>query len=197
LSHPFDNVSEVHAIIASANGPQGPVRDVAVVRDRGLLSTEYSLDGRGHLSDAGTGVSSDSELVKRLAAQGVDPKVIEQQLAAQLKASFTLRVVVRLPGAKASTIVLNPDATTRIHASSSVRDTQRILFLAAALGFLLLALVVWFRGGRTRRRGRGPSPARPGSPRASPRTPERPDPSPRAATPPRPPPPRARPMTGR
>jgi hypothetical protein len=194
LTHPFENVSEVHGIIASANGQQGPVRDVAVSRERGLLATRYSFDGRGHLFDVGTGISSDSELVKRLTAQGVDPKVIDQQLLAQLKASFTLRVVVRLPGAKTSTITLKSDAFTRLHASSSVLDTQRVLLLGAALGLLLLALVVWVRGSRSgRARRRGPTPARSGSDRAGSRAPAHPRSSPIR----RPPPPRRPPTPNR
>lgn len=204
LSHPFDNVSEVAGIFAQASGDGGPLHDVQASRARGLLATEYSVTGQADLENVETGVAGDEELVQALAAQGVDVNVIDQQLLASLQSSFSLELVVKLPGEKPVTITATPGKVTKIDATTSVRDTQRMLFLIAAAGFALLAVVLWIRGGRRRRRrgggrGRGAPPRRPAAPARTrapaPRGPAPRGPAPRGPRPPqavpRPPPRRA------
>jgi len=175
LSHPFDNVSEVAGIFEQASGDGGPLHDVRASRERGLLATEYSVTGQADLENVETGVAGDEELVQALAAQGVDVNVIDQQLLASLQSSFSLELVVKLPGEKPATITATPGKVTKIDATASVRDTQRVIFLIAAVGFALLAVLLWVRGGRRRRRrgrgrGRGTPPRRPTAPAASART---------------------------
>ena len=207
LAHPFRNVSEVASIFEGISGTDGPLRNVRATRERGLLATDYALVGRADLENVQTGVPADEALVKSLAAQGVDVNVIDQQLLAQLKASFTLEVVARLPGAPPSSITAEPGGITPINATTSVRDTQRIILLVAAAVLALLAILLWIRGGRRRRRRRrarrptpppGPPPARrpPAGRRPPPSAgpPRRPGPPPprRAAGPPHPAPPMRR-----
>jgi hypothetical protein len=203
ISHPFDNVSEVERIFSQASGKGGPLRDVSATRERGLLATEYGLQGTADLKDVKTGVPTDPELVQSLTAQGVDVAAIDKQLLAQLTSSFSLKIVAHLPGQKPITITAAPGKVTRIDASASVRDSQRLLLLVAAAGFALLAIVMWVRGGRRRRRrgrGRGgnggqgprrppPSPAPDRAAASPPPPPRRPPPGPpaRVAGAPRPP----------
>lgn len=179
LRNPFRNVSEVAAIFRDVSGNIGPLRDLRATRDRKLVSTEYGLAGRADLENVQTGVPADEALVQSLAAQGVDVNVIDQQLLAQLQASFSLEIVARLPGSRPTTITAKPGEITRVNATSSVRDTQRIAFLGGAAVLLLLAIVLWIRGGRRRRR----RPARPRRPTPPPRGRARPA-LPRAPMPP-------------
>jgi hypothetical protein len=165
LTKEFGSVDDVARIVAEASGNSGPMRDVSATRDRGFLSTDYRVRGSADLKDVTTGVPTDPELLANLSAQSVDPNVIDQQLLAQLKASFGLKIVVRLPGAPPTTITAKPGATTPIDASTSVRDTNRLLFLVAALGFATLALLLWIRGGRRGRERRAVRGPRPGGPR--------------------------------
>lgn len=208
LSKPFDSVDDVGRIVREASGEDGPFRAVRASRDRGFLSTEYGVKGRADLQNVTTGVPTDPELLANLSAQSVDPNVIDQQLLAQLKASFGLKIVVRLPGQKPETITAKPGAVTPIEATSTVRDTNRLLFLVAALGFAALAVVLWIRGGRKRGRrararprpGQGPSqgrgPRRPQVPHPHVPHPHLPHPHlpHRAPSPPPPPPRRPRPQ---
>lgn len=186
LTHPFDNVSEVEGIFASASGEGGPLADVRATRERGLLATDYSVQGQADLENVKTGVGDDQQLLESLAAQGVDVTVIDQQLLATLQSSFSLELVVKLPGQKPVTIAAEPGKVTKIDAAASVRDTQRMVLLIAAVVLVLLAVILWIRGGRRRRRRRGRGrgqPTKPAAPAARPRT----GPPPRTGPGPRPP----------
>jgi hypothetical protein len=166
LSKAFDSPDDVASIVREASGDDGPLR-LRATRSTGFLSSSYSVSGQADLEGVTTGVPTDPELLANLSAQSVDPNVIDQQLLAQVKASFELRIDARLPGAKAETIVAKPGGVTSVRASSSVRNTNRLIFLIAALGFMALAVLMWRRGGRSRgpRRGRGVRPQRPPSTR--------------------------------
>ena len=189
LSNRFQNVSEVAGIFRDISGSEGPLRSVRATRELGLLATEYEVKGRADLLGVQTGVPADTALVESLAAQGVDVNVIDQQLLAQVKSSFGLEVTVHLPGEAPKTFTAVPEKAVPIDASTSVQNTQRLIFLVAALGFALLGLIVWIRGGRRRRRRPRPGPApRRGGPapatRAAPAPPPRRVPSRGGAPPP-------------
>jgi hypothetical protein len=133
---------------------------VRASRDRGLVATDYGVRGRIDLDAVTTGVNDDAELVQRLQGQGVDVAAIDAQLLSQVRSGFALKVVVRLPDQKPVTFTPKQGSTNAgIDASSQILDTERIAFVAAALGFMLLAIVVWVRGG-TRRRPRSTRPPR-------------------------------------
>gem|GEM_PF-1114499 len=186
LSHPFDSVDQVAGIVAGLTGKTGPLPSLRATRDAGLFSTEYAVTGRIDTSRASAGIAADPELVTKLAALGVDANVIDQQLRAQIQSSFTLKVVVKLPDQAAVTFApkVGKDGSGRgiatVDASSSVRNTTRILFLVAAVGFAVLAILVWRRGRRRRgRAGRGArGRARPSPPRATRAPTPRPDTAP-------------------
>ena len=170
FSKPFGAPEDVAHILDEVSGEDGPLRGVRAAREAGFLATEYSVRGKVDLESVKTGVPTDEELVASLTAQGVDPNVIDQQLLAQLTSSFSLKIVVRLPGHAPITVEATPAEVTTVDASSSVRNTQRIVLLIAALGFAGLAVIVWRRAARRRRRrstrpgrhGNGNSTRRPG-----------------------------------
>jgi hypothetical protein len=152
LSKPFESVDQVADIVEEASGSDGPLRGVRATREVGFLATKYGLTGDVDLAKVTTGVPTDPELLANLTAQSVDPAVIDLQLLAQVKSSFGLKIVARLPGAKPQTIVAEPGAATPIALTASVRDTKRLAFLVAAIALVLLAIALWMRGGRPRRR---------------------------------------------
>jgi hypothetical protein len=159
ITRPFRNVSEVEGIVSALNGVDGPLPGLRASRSRGLIATDYGVQGRIDLDKVTTGVNDDKELLTRLQALGVDVAAIDTQLLAQVRSSFSLKVVVRLPDQKPVTFTpkQGTNAAT-VDASSQILNTSRIAFMAAALGLLLLAVVVWIRGGRKRRRRRSPAP---------------------------------------
>lgn len=158
ISRAFSSVSEVEGIVRALNGADGPLPKLRASRERGIYATDYGVTGRIDLDQVTTGVGDDSELLTRLQALGVDVAAIDAQLLAQIRSSFALKVVIRLPGQKPVTFTPKEGATTAtVDASTQILDTQRIIFFGAAVGFLLLAVVIWLRGGRRRRRRRAPA----------------------------------------
>jgi hypothetical protein len=170
LTRPFESPEQVEDIIRDSSGDSGPLR-LSADRQTGFLVTDYGVAGRVDLENVTTGVPTDTELLTNLSAQSVDPAVIDQQLLAQLKSSFGLRVVVHLPGETQQTFAAEPGAVTPIDAVASVRDMRRLLFLGAALLLAIAAVVLWIRGGR-------PRPRRKRKPPQKPRPPTRPKPGP-------------------
>ena len=153
ISRPFRSVDEVEGIVRALGGEDGPLPELRATMDEGIVATDYAVDGRIDLDSVSTGVTGDEELLARLQALGIDVNAIDAQLLAQVQSSFGLRVVVRLPGEEPVTFAPREGATTAtFDASTQVVNTERIIFAAAALGFLLLALVVWLQGRRRRRR---------------------------------------------
>jgi hypothetical protein len=165
LAKPFESTAQVEQIIREASGDTGPL-ELSASRSAGFLSTEYGVAGQVDLENVTTGVPTDTELVTNLSAQSVDPAVIDQQLLAQLKASFGLSVVVRLPGQAPQRFVAEPGAVTPVDAVANVRNTARLAFLVGALALAIGAVVLWVRGGRPRRRKPKPRP-QPKKPRPS------------------------------
>jgi hypothetical protein len=154
LSKPFTKVSQVAGIVHELSGADGPLRDFTAARDSGLFSTDYSVRGTVDLKNLKTGVQSDPQLVQSLAAQHVDVNAIDQQLLADVQRSFTLHLVVELPGGKKITVASAAGSTRAVDVSSSVRNDDRVLYVVAAGGFLLLAVVVMLNGRRVARRRR-------------------------------------------
>lgn len=200
ISRRFRSVSEVEAIVRALNGADGPLPRLRATRERGIVATDYGVRGRIDLDAVTTGVADDAELLARLEEQGVDVGAIDEQLLAQIRSSFSLRVVVRLPDEAPVTFTPEEGATTAgVDATAQILDVERIVLLGAALGFLLLGVLLWIRGGRRRRRRRrapartqasSAGPAR-GRGTGRPPTPGR-QPHPRAQPPPRRPPPGSR-----
>lgn len=165
ISRPFRSVDEVAGIVRALGGEDGPLPELRATMDKGIVATDYDVEGRIDLDSVRTGVTGDEELLARLQALGVDVQAIDAQLLAQVQSSFGLKVVVRLPGEEPVTFAPRAGATTAtVDASTQVVNTERIIFAGAALGFLLLAVVVWLQGrrrSRRRRRGRGRRPVQP------------------------------------
>jgi hypothetical protein len=157
LSKPFTAPDQVAGIVAEISGDQGPLRDVAAVRDRGLLATRYGVSGAIDLGAMQTGIGLDPELLASLAGQQVDVNAIDASLLQQIRDSLSLKVVVNLPNGT-TTVHGVADERVDIDASSSVRDGRRIAWILVAAGLLVVAAVVFFGGRHSRRRARARAP---------------------------------------
>ena len=153
LSKPFDAPAQVHDIVGEISGAVGPLRHVTVQRDRGLLSTKYDVKGSVDLSDIGTGLTSDPDLVARLTNQHINVSALDQALLAEVRSALRLRVRVQLPGQGAAQTVGRAGKQVPIAVSTSVLDTKRLALIAAAVVLVGLAvLVLIWPGGRRRSR---------------------------------------------
>ena len=153
LSKPFDTPAQVHGIVAEISGSVGPLRDVTVQRDRGLVSTSYDVKGSLDLAHIGTGITSDADLVARLTGQKVDVSALDHALLAEVRDSLGVRVRVLLPGQTVSETVGRAGKQVPLTASASVIDTKRLALIAAAIVLVVLAVMVLvWPGGRRRSR---------------------------------------------
>lgn len=159
LSKAFTSPDQVAGILGEVSGTNGPLRDVTASRDRGLLATNYSVKGAVDLGAIATGVTTDPGLVFSLSNAQVDVNAIDASLLQQLKDALSVTVVVNTPGGT-TTVTGVPGQRVAVDASSSVRDTRRIVLILGAIVLLVLAVVVWFGGrqSRYRQRARGPIP---------------------------------------
>jgi hypothetical protein len=151
LSKPFDTPAQATRILQEISGTVGPLRDVTVSRDRGVLSTKYGVSGTLDLAQLQTGVTADPQLVANLTNQQVDVTALDQSLLAEIRDSFGLKVVAQLPGGT-TTVVGRAGKSSSIDASTSVLETKRVALIVAALVLVALAVLVLLWPGRRRRR---------------------------------------------
>ena len=150
----FANAGELAAVVAELNGTSGPLRDLKLERDRGLLSTGYKVRGAADLSQLTAGVAADPDLVAQLTAQRVDVAQIEQRLAQQINDAFHLHVRLVLPGGTKE-IDPKPGKKVSLATSTSQVDTTRVALLVAAVALAGGGVVLLVRGElRSRRRRR-------------------------------------------
>jgi hypothetical protein len=149
----FTDPGDVAGIFAEVNGNEGPLRGVALERDRGLLSTRYELKGDADLSQLTAGVATDAEVAAQLTGQRVDLTQVEQKLTQEIRDAFRLRVRLEFPhGSKE--LRPEPGKKVSLSTSSTQFDTTRALLLLAAVVLGLLGIVVLVLGELRRRRGR-------------------------------------------
>ncbi len=159
LRKPFDDGDDVAAIVHEINGASGPVHDVSVRRDPGLLSTHYEVEGAVDLRRLATGVGDDPELLGRLGAQGIDVSALDRALTERLGRSLTVRFDADLPGHRSRTVG-KAGRNVPVDASTTKLNTTRIALIVVAV-VLLAAAVMALRGGwRRRNRARPPRTAR-------------------------------------
>jgi hypothetical protein len=157
LSKPFTSPDQVAGIMREVSGTTGPLRDVSVTRDKGLFSTTYSATGTLNLQQLQTGLTTDPDVVAALSNQQVDVNAIDQELLADIRDAFGLKVKVELPG---GTTTINGESgkTATIDESTSVLDSKRVVLVVVAVVLVVLAILVLLWPGRRRRRhatGRG------------------------------------------
>jgi hypothetical protein len=159
LRKDFADADELAAVVAELSGDNGPLRDVKLERDRGLLSTDYKLSGVADLSQLTAGVAADPDLLAQLTAQRVDIPQIEQRLAQQINDAFRLRIRLVVPGGDASEVDAKAGKKVNLATSTSQLDTTRLALLAAAVVLGMAGIVLFVRGEmrsrRRRRVGRG------------------------------------------
>jgi hypothetical protein len=140
---------QVARIARELSGTTGPLRAVDAARDTAWLGLghQITLHGVVDLTAAQPGVTTDQQLVTRLAGQHVDVNAVNLQLLAQLRSSFSVRLVVDLPGGR-RTVTVQPGKRQQLDAAATTVDAVRVVLLGVALALAFLAVVLWWRGGR-------------------------------------------------
>ncbi len=142
------------------SGRTGPLRSLYASRDPAWLGLGHRVAVHGvvDLRAAQPGVTTDQQLVTNLTGQHVDINAINAQLLAQLRTSFSVRLVAVLPRSPRA-VTAPPAKTATLDAAATTIETSRVVLLAAAVGLGVLAATVGWRGrSRRRRRATAPSP---------------------------------------
>lgn len=147
----FDDTGDVAGIFAEINGNEGPLRGVALERDRNVLFTRYELRGEADLSQLTSGVAADPEVAAQLTGQRVDLGGVDQQLTQELRDAFRLRVRLDLPHGSEE-LTPEPGKKVSLSTSSTQVDTTRVALLIAAVVLGVAGLVLLLRGELRRRR---------------------------------------------
>jgi hypothetical protein len=165
LSKPFSDPAGATAILAEVSGAVGPLRNLKVTRDEGVVSTKFAVTGTIDLARLGTGVTSDQQLVQSLQGQKVDVNTVDQALQSAARDALSVKVVADLPGGR-TTVQGKAGASTAVDASSSQVNTTRVGLVALAIVLVAIAIAVLLVPGRRRRRVR-PDANRPRTARVS------------------------------
>ncbi len=158
LEKAFARPEAVGPIVAELSGAQGPLRGFRATRDASALHVSWRVQGTVDLRAIGTHLSEDAELVQRLQAQQVDPKVIQDALDADLRAALHVGAGASVPGSHGA-VVAEAGQVRVLHVSARHADVARVALLVVAVvlaGFAVLLLLLGeLRVLRRRSRGRG------------------------------------------
>ena len=94
LTHGFTNEADLARRLEDLVGTTGVLRAPVITRTRGWLRAEDAIAVTVDLRHLSTGIRSDAEVAKRLAAAGVDVDALDAQLRGQLGKALTVTVTV-------------------------------------------------------------------------------------------------------
>jgi hypothetical protein len=154
ISHPFANAAALAPLLASLNGPHGPLRAVTLTRGASFFSTDYRTTATVDLRHPSVGVAADAPLAAALRAAGIGPAAFESALT-HSAGDLHLTYAVTLPGGVTKTVDGSPTKAVAFDASSAVSSPRRMIAVAVAIVLVLAAIVLLLIGGarqRARRR---------------------------------------------
>jgi hypothetical protein len=162
ITKPFRSPDQVAAIGRELSGAAGPLHGFGAARRTAWLGLAHTSSVRGvlDLRGAGSGVPGDPALLATLTSHGVDVRALDQELTAQVRSGFALRVVTDLPGG-ARTVSVAPGTRVPLTVSSTDLDPRRVGLVAGGVALLLLSGLTWRHSrGRARRLRAAPPPGR-------------------------------------
>lgn len=156
VSKPFEDPSQLPAIMAEISGPEGVFRDFELIRSHSFGSTSYELTGTVDLSQ-GVAVLGDAELAAALDGDpfGGNLELIEAEEGEPVTEMVTLTVSANLPGATSPAVVepsFDDAEPTTLAAQSTVTETAPKVWVGVAAVCFLLAAMVPVRAAFRRRR---------------------------------------------
>jgi hypothetical protein len=139
LSRPFTSEEDLNQRLADLAGADGALRDAGITRERSGLSSTDALSLTVDGSDPSPGILADSTMANQLRNFGIDPAVIEEQLAQELRSNVHLTVGVTLPDGTERAVTANQDGPQTLRASHSTKNWDNITQLGIAMALALLA----------------------------------------------------------
>ena len=162
LAHPFVDSVDLARRVVDLAGPHGVLRDASFSLDHGWFRSRQALSVVVDVRSPSVDIVHDEPLATRLRASGLDPALVEAQLAAQLKTALHVAVAVHLPDGHTESYEAPAGSVRTVRVAHGGTDWNRMvevaigLMLALLAGAFALAATVGGRRGRRRARERPP-----------------------------------------
>jgi hypothetical protein len=153
ISHGFSGERELALLLADLFGEDGMLAAPDLDRSRGIVRSSDGVTLDADLTDLTAGVVGDAELSSRLQAAGVDPAVVDAQLAQQLD-GFGMTVTLIVPRGGQRSFRLGPGDVETLALSTSGTNWGRIMTLGIAALLAFLALLLYLAASISARRRR-------------------------------------------
>jgi hypothetical protein len=152
---PFGSLDALGEVVAEVSGPDGPLSDLVVERDRAAFGETWRLRGEADLRE-GLEAFGDARLRERLGGSslGMDERELEEAAGRPLAEAVRFRVTADLPGGGASWSPVLGERTP-LAAESRTWEVTRVALLAAAVVLGAGAAAMLLVRPRTRRRRTG------------------------------------------
>jgi hypothetical protein len=169
LSHPFADQRDLVRRVADLTGAHGILQNPTLTHERGWFSYRDAVSIVVDVRSPSVDIVHDAPLAARLQAAGVDPALLQTQLAEQLESALHVSVVVHLPGGHTESYDAAPGSVRALRVARGGTDWNRVVKFGIGLALALLAALFFLAAGvgsrRSRRRaaqrvGRGTEPDR-------------------------------------
>jgi hypothetical protein len=154
LSHAFTDPGDLARRITDLAGPHGVLQSATLTRERGWFRTSDAVGLVVDVRSPSVDIVSDAPLAARLRAAGLDPALLEAQLAVQLKTALHVTVVVHLPSGHTESYDATPGSVRTLRVAEGGTDWNRIVEFGIGLALALLAVCFFLAAGMGLRRNR-------------------------------------------
>ena len=160
LAHPFVDSVDLGRRIVDLAGPDGVLQDASFSLAHGWFRSRQTLSVVVDVRSPSVDIVHDRPLAARIRAAGLDPALLEAQLAVQLKTALHVTVVVHLPDGHTESYDAPAGSVRTVRVGNGGTDWNRIvefgigLTLALLAGLFFLAAMMGARRGRRRARDR-------------------------------------------
>jgi hypothetical protein len=142
LAHGFVGQADLAQRLKDLVGTTGVLQDAAITRTRSWFDAKDAIAVSVDLRHLSTGIRSDAEVARRLAAAGLDVNTLDAQLKSQLGHALTVTVTVHAPNGHTHSVQVTAGGASTASVSSSRFYTRRIVLFAAGIVFLVGALLL-------------------------------------------------------
>jgi hypothetical protein len=154
LSHPFVDQRDLARRVLDLVGPHGILQSPTVTHDRGWFGSRDALSIVVDVRSPSVDIVHDAPLAARLRAAGVDPALLEAQLAVELKSALHVSVVVHLPSGHTEAYDAPPGSVKAVRVAEGGTKWDQVVKFGIGLLLALLAATFFLAAGVGVRRNR-------------------------------------------
>lgn len=154
LSHPFVNQADLSRRIVDLAGENGILQNPTLTRTRGWFRSRNALSIVVDVRSPSVDIVHDKTLAAHLRAAGLDPALLESQIAVQLKTVLHVALVVHMPGGRTVTYDAVPGSVKTVRVADGGTNWDHVVKFGIAVALALLAGLFFLAAGVGVRRNR-------------------------------------------